>query len=149
MAGDTARLNRILLRCSRGAVRLWRNSVGLGWVGKSTRIDRAGPVHLNAGDVVIRNARPLHAGLFKGSGDLIGAVSVVITPEMVGRTVAVFASVEDKGPGDTSSPEQKNWAAQVRALGGIAGEVRSVEDAERLLAGDFGPVRDGGVLRLE
>jgi hypothetical protein len=120
---DTPFLKRILLACSRGSARLFRNNNGVGWVGKSVRIDKPGPVHLNAGDVVIRAARPLHAGLIGGSGDLIGWRSFVIQPE-------------DKEGTGRMSPEQRNFRDQVLAAGGIAGEVRSVEDAERLLAGE-------------
>lgn len=131
---ENARLNRILLACSRGSARLFRNVVGLGWVGKSWRCPKDGTtVTLQEGDVVVRKARPLHAGLLKGSGDLIGYVSVVITPSMVGQTVAVFASLEDKGEGDRSREDQVNWRNQVRLAGGIAAEVRSVEDAQRAL----------------
>lgn len=133
---DAPFLRRLLLACSRGSSRLFRNSVGQGWVGKSTRIAKAGPVHLNVGDVVIRQARPLHAGLIGGSGDLIGWRSFVIQPEDVGRRVAVFASLEAKEGAGRLSPEQRNFRDQVLAAGGIAGEVRSVEDAERLLAGE-------------
>lgn len=137
MAGDTARLNRILLACSRGAVRLFRNSIGLGWVGKSWRCPKDGTVvTLQVGDVVVRKARPLHAGLLKGSGDLIGWVEREIRPEHVGQTWAVFVSLEDKGPGDRSDADQVNWRDQVRAAGGLAAEVRSVEDARRALLQD-------------
>jgi hypothetical protein len=133
---DAPFLKRILLACSRGSARLFRNNNGVGWVGKSVRIDKPGPVHLNAGDVVIRAARPLHAGLIGGSGDLIGWRSFVIQPEDVGRRVAVFCSIEAKEGTGRMSPEQRNFRDQVLAAGGIAGEVRSVEDAERLLAGE-------------
>lgn len=134
MAGDTARLNKILLACSRGAVRLFRNSVGVGWVGTSWRCPKDGmSVTLSAGDVVVRKARPLHAGLLKGSGDLIGWVEREIGPEHVGQKWAVFASIEDKGPRDKSSPDQVNWRERVREAGGLAAEVRSVEGARRAL----------------
>jgi hypothetical protein len=128
-------LNRLLLACSRGASRLFRNNVGQGWVGRSTRITKPGPYQLKAGDVVVHSARPLHAGLITGSGDLIGWHSTVIQPEDVGRRVAVFASLEAKEGTGRMSPEQRNFRDQVLAAGGIAGEVRSVEDAEALLRG--------------
>lgn len=134
MASDTSFLNRIMLACSRGPVRLFRNSVGLGWVGKPIRVQRPEMVLMTPGDVLIKKARPLHAGLIKGSGDLIGFVSREVKPEHVGQTWAVFASVEGKEGAGRSDYDQLNWSAQVREAGGIAGEVRSVEDATRLLA---------------
>lgn len=132
---DAPFLNRLLLACSRGPVRLFRNNVGQGWVGRSTRISRAGPVVLEPGDVVVRKARPLHAGLVGGSGDLIGWRTVEVTPEMVGQRVAVFVSIEAKEGTGRLSPEQRTWLEQVQGAGGLAAEVRSVEDAELLLTG--------------
>lgn len=136
-------LRRILLACSRGSSRLFRNNIALAWVGKAQKIDRACTVTVGPGDVVIRGARPLHAGLIAGSGDLIGWHSFVVQPEDVGRRVAVFASLEAKEGTGRLSPEQRNFRDQVLAAGGIAGEVRSVEDATRLLVGA------GTVLNLE
>lgn len=136
MASDTGFLNRILLSCSRGPVRLFRNSVGLGWVGKSWRCPSPQTVHLDAGDVVVRKARPLHAGLLKGSGDLIGWRTVKITADMVGDEVALFVSIEAKEGTGRSDPDQVNWRNQVRQAGGIAAEARSLEDARRVLLQD-------------
>lgn len=130
---DHAFLQRILLACSRGSSRLFRNNVGLGWVGKSTRIEHAGTIAVNCGDVVIRNARPLHAGLQKGSGDLIGWKIVTVTPGMVGARIAQFVSIEAKNAGDAMRSEQKTWRDQVNSSGGISIEARSVDDAQRAL----------------
>ncbi len=96
--------------------RLFRNNSGMGWAGKE--IDRRN------GLLVISNPRPLHAGLCTGSSDLIGWKSVVITPEMVGRRVAVFKAKEVKTPGTVTSDDQFNFLRQVRAAGGIAELVR-------------------------
>lgn len=131
---DHAFLTRILLACSRAHVRLFRNNVGQGWVGKVERYPRATQVTIRPGDVVIRNARPLHAGLAEGSGDLIGWESREIKPEHVGQTWAVFASLEAKEGAGRMRPEQKAWRDTVRAAGGVAEEVRSVEDAERAVS---------------
>lgn len=133
MATDTPFLNRILVACARGPVRLFRNSVGLGWVGSSKRYTMREQVTVNPGDVVIRRARPLHAGLATGSGDLIGLVSIEVTPAMVGRRIAVFASLEAKEGTGRLEPEQRAWLDMVRSMGGVAGEVRTIEDAARLL----------------
>lgn len=126
--------NRILLACSRGMTRLFRNNIGLGWVGKSKRFERREVVTLHPGDVVVRKARPLHAGLCEGSADLIGWRVVEITPDMVGARVALFVSVEVKSELGRVETEQRNWHDQVSEAGGVAVIARSVDDALRALA---------------
>lgn len=128
--------NRILLECGRGDTRLFRNNVGQGWIGKSTRFSRADTVTVQPGDVLIRQARALHAGLCEGSPDLIGWRGVEITPDMVGQRVAVFAGLEVKTDTGRPTPEQMRFIAAVRDAGGIAGIVRSPESAAALLAGE-------------
>lgn len=131
---DSPFLKRILLACSRGSSRLFRCNRGTGWIGKAERVARPTSVTLNPGDVLVRNARPLRAGLADGNGDLIGWVSREIRLEHVGQRWAVFTSLEAKEGTGRMSPDQKNWREQVLQAGGIAAEVRSVEDAQRALA---------------
>lgn len=134
MASDTSFLNSLLLACSRGASRLFRNSNGVGWVGKSWRCPKDGTnVVLQEGDVVVRKARALHAGLQAGSGDLIGWRSFVIQPEDVGRRVAQFVSFEAKEGAGQMRANQRTWREEVEKAGGIAVEVRSIEDGRRAL----------------
>lgn len=105
---------------------LFRNNVAQAWVGETSR--------LRDGSVLIKNPRILHAGLFKGSGDLIGWRSIVVTPEMVGQLVAVFCSIEVKPPkGGRVTAEQRDWADKVNAAGGFAGIARSPEEAKSIL----------------
>lgn len=61
---------------------------------------------------------------------------MTITPEMVGTTVAVFASIEVKTPTGRLRPEQQQWLDAVQAAGGIAGVARSVEDALRIVTAE-------------
>ena len=129
----------ILIRLARGAVRLFRNNVGVGWAGPSTKVTagnvaavRAG---LRPGDVVVRNGRPLRAGLAVGSSDLIGLRSVTVTPEMVGQRLAVFSAIEVKAPRRPLTTEQEAFIAMVMEMGGLAGVARSVEEAEEILKG--------------
>lgn len=131
---DRPFLNRILLAVSRGPVRLFRCNRGTGWIGKVERAARATTVTVFPGDVVIRNARPLHAGLADGNGDLIGWVSREIRPEHVGQTWAVFASLEAKEGSGRMGRDQISWRDAVLAAGGIAAEVRTLDDAVRLVA---------------
>lgn len=128
MAESTV-MRRMWLALENAGATMFRNNVALAVVGKVTYIKEVCAVRLRPGDAVVRNARPLHAGLFKGSGDLIGWTEVVVTPEMVGTTVAVFTSVESKDQ-TTSSDDQKKWRRNVLRAGGFAGEAHS--DAEAL-----------------
>lgn len=123
----------IMLACCRGRVRLFRNNVGTGWTGDALHIARNGTVGVKRGDVLIRQARPLHAGLCEGSSDLIGWASVTITPEMAGQTVAVFLAPEVKTDRGYPSESQRRFLDAVNAAGGRAGIVRSVADAQRLI----------------
>ena len=60
-------------------------------------------------------------------GDRIGWKTVLVTPEMVGQLVAVFCSIEIKGPGDKLKPGQKLWHNAVIEACGIS-EVWSADD---------------------
>lgn len=128
---------RILLACGSGDQRLWRNNVGTGWTGKATRVTlgnvRAVATGLRPGDVVIRAARPLHAGLCVGSSDLIGYRSEIITSQHVGQRVAVFAAVEVKSATGRASTEQRAFIEQIRTAGGRAGIARSEVDARAIM----------------
>lgn len=118
-------LREILLACSRGATRLFRQNTGQGWVGQSRRFSRAETVVVQPGDVLIRNARPLHAGLCEGSSDLIGWTQR--------DGAAVFTAIEVKAERGRVTPEQAQFIDVVNAAGGVAGVVRTVADAEAVL----------------
>lgn len=129
-------MRRCMKRATDAGARLFRNNVARAWVGN--RVEKFnGPqnVHVEPGDVVIRNARPLHAGLAEGSGDLIGWVPVEVTPDMVGQTVAVFASVETKTARGRATAGQKAWASAVDGAGGRAGIARTDADLDNILSG--------------
>ena len=73
-------------------------------------------------------------GLARGSADLIGWRTVVVTPDMVGQQLAVFTSIEIKTPTGRIAPAQQHWLGAVRSAGGIAGIARSVADAHQIVA---------------
>lgn len=68
-----------------------------------------------------------------GGSDLIGYRTVEITPEMVGRKVAVFCAIEVKTATGRATPAQRNFLDHIRAAGGIAGIVRSPAEALHLI----------------
>lgn len=98
------------LQASRMNGRLFRNNVGLFYT---------------------RTGIPVKCGLAVGSGDDIGWQKITITPEMVGRTVAVFLSVESKTPTGRVRPEQIEWRDCVKQAGGLAFIARSADEYEQ------------------
>jgi hypothetical protein len=83
-----------------------------------------------------RTGRLVTFGLARGSADLIGWRTTVVTPDMVGRRVAVFLSIEVKTPTGRLTPQQRNWQNAVLAAGGITGVARSVPEALRIATAD-------------
>lgn len=116
------------LASSLGA-RLFRQNSGMAWIGKAER--GPGTVRLGPGDVVVRNARPFHAG-FTGMSDLGGWVPVEISASMVGSTIAVYSQVEVKLNGRPTR-EQIAWIDAVNRAGGRAGVARSEDDLKKIL----------------
>jgi hypothetical protein len=68
-------------------------------------------------------------GLAVGSSDLIGLTPVIITPEFIGRTLAVFTAIEVKNERGKPTDAQERFIERVIDLGGIAGVARNVDDA--------------------
>ncbi len=112
--------DEILLAASNLGNRLFRQNVGRAWVGKL--------VSHKDGITILKNSRPFHAGLCKGSGDTIGFTPVTVTQDMVGTTLAVFTSVEVKAGRTPISKHQKLWHNMVNTMGGISVIARSVAD---------------------
>ena len=103
---------RIRLELGNGPVRLWRNNVG------ALRDERG---------------RLVTYGLCKGSSDLIGLRQVLIGPEHLGQTLAVFTAIEVKAPGGRLREEQRSFLALVERFGGYCGVARSAAEAARVL----------------
>lgn len=74
----------------------------------------------NVGLFETKDGRKIRTGLCVGSSDLIGWVPMVVTPEMVGKRVAVFASIEVKTANTRTTPVQHAWIQAVNTAGGIA-----------------------------
>lgn len=104
-------LRKILLRASALGMRLFRNQVG--------------SYHLPDG-------RWITSGLCVGSSDLIGWTPVVVTPDMIGKTLAVFTAVETKSGDNKATSKQEDFIAAVQAAGGFAGVARTVSDLDHV-----------------
>ena len=124
---ETPVQQRVRLKAAYMLCQLWRNNTGA-CEDKTGRQIRYGL----ANDSAALNKRIK-------SSDLIGIVPVVITPDMVGKTIGVFGAFECKDsdwkfPAPTNIKEFERCTAQaafhtiVRNAGGIAGFVTSEED---------------------
>ncbi|MDX8537094.1 hypothetical protein RFM23_05580 [Mesorhizobium abyssinicae] len=123
-------MRRLQKAASSLGARLFRQQVGMAWIGN--KVERGpGVKHLGLHDIVIRNARPFHAGV-PGMSDLGGWVPVEVTPDMLGSTVAVCAQVEIK-EGGRASVEQLAWIEAVNNAGGRAGIARTEADLAEIL----------------
>ncbi len=87
----------------------------------------------NVGTLRDRFGHYVTYGLCVGSSDLIGYTKRVIQPQDVGRTVAVFTAIEAKSASGRASDRQVAFVERVRADGGIAQIVRSVQELEYTL----------------
>ena len=85
--------------------------------------------------MIIKDPRPLHAGLCVGSSDLIGWSIVKVTPEMVGQNIAVFTAIEIKAEKGRASKEQLNFLQVVQQSGGVAGIAKTEQDALNIVKG--------------
>lgn len=105
----------------------------------------------NSGALPSENGRVVRFGLGNESkksletyrtGDYVGFTPVVITPEMVGKTIAVFTNIECKA-GDfveksiynpkQREHQQNNFNILVRSHGGIAGFACKWQDVDKMV----------------
>lgn len=123
-------MRSLRMAASRLGARLFRQNVGQAWVGKVER-GNGRVIRLGPGDLVLRNARPFHAG-HEGMSDLGGWVSIKVTPDMVGSTVAVYAQVEVK-ENARATPAQLAWIIAVEQAGGFAGIAHDETELAKIL----------------
>lgn len=98
-------------------IRLFRNQVGVGWVGQVA----AESLH----SVTLVHPRRVSMGLMPGSADLIGWRKIRID----GTDIAQFLSIEVKASKRSKAAEaQKNWAEQVESFGGLSRIVIGQDD---------------------
>ncbi len=97
---------REVLALERGLL-LWRNSQG----------------------IIRQGKRVYRTGLGVGSADLVGVITLIAK-----RTWGRFIALEIKLPGEQPTDAQRAWLEHVRAHGGFAAVVRSVEEARAAVA---------------
>lgn len=120
-------LKLAMMRASALGGVVFRNNVAKAWVGVVTQ--------KTEDLLVLRNYRVLHAGLCEGSSDAIGWKSIVITPDMVGKRVAVFTAIETKTPKKGQlSEEQCKFLRAAWNAGAFAAVVRQEADVDKMLS---------------
>ena len=112
-------MHEIQCKASIDGHRLWRNNCGTGWVGQQVRVTHPQMVMMRPGDVLLRGARVLHAGLVPGSSDLIG-----IAGDGSGR----FIAAEVKAPKGRTADIQESFIETIRKFNGIGIIARTLED---------------------
>ena len=105
---ETPILKRIQIAVAKLGVKIFRNNVG-------TLRDERG--------------RYVSYGLCVGSSDLIGWFPTVVTPQMVGRKVAIFIAIEIKTETGVATFEQYQFIQAVNRDGGIGFIARSEGEA--------------------
>ncbi len=126
MGSEETYIQNAIRLATAGVSLLFRANVGAGWFGSLVR---------QVGNTItLANARRISTGLPAGFSDLFGITPVVITPEMVGRTVGVFTAIEVKTGKGRVSKEQDRFLQVIRDKGGIAGVARSVDDVTGIVA---------------
>jgi hypothetical protein len=119
---ETPVQQRVRLRAAYMNIELWRNNSGV------LKNEFGTPVRYG----LANDSAALNKAI--KSSDLIGVMPVVITADMVGKTVGVFVAAECKPtdwhltPGDERGQAQARFHGIVRKAGGIAGFVTSEED---------------------
>ncbi len=116
-------------RASAWKMRLFRNNSGV------LNDERGVPVRFGLGNESKRLNQELK------SSDLIGWTPITITPDMVGKTVAVFTAIEVKSPGfrvrqfNKKSREyaQNKYIELVKLFGGIAGFAADWPDVDKAI----------------
>lgn len=121
---------------------LFRNHVGRAWQGSAKHVKAGQLYRIPADGVYIPHARPCAVGLAPETPDIVGMRSVTITPDMVGRTIAVFAGVEVKTEDGRIQAGQAHCIAVFSRMGARVGIARDIETARAILDGAQGDGMD-------
>ncbi|WP_455475316.1 VRR-NUC domain-containing protein [Bartonella sp. B17] len=125
----------VQLRLSDMGATVWRNNTASGWTGKSIPLAPKQVYRAKGNERLVFNANWLRAGLCEGSSDLIGFKTITVTPDMVGKKVAIFHAWEVKSCSGRLTKEQLNFINYINENGGFATTVRSAEEARHSFYG--------------
>ena len=100
----------------------WRNNTGTAWQGEPVRAGIGTMIRVEAGMMILRQARPITFGL-PGSGDIMGLTN--------GRAWALEIKDQHGQQRDT----QKKFQAAFELAGGFYGLSRSVDFSRKLIEG--------------
>lgn len=123
--------DNVLLAANANGCRLYRNNSGVAYDEKSNR-----PIFFGLGNDGVKNDESIR------THDWIGWHQVTITPDMVGKKLAVFTAIDAKKLGFTRKTcypigtreyGQDKFARRVIAAGGIAGFATNAEDVTTLI----------------
>lgn len=118
--------NEIRAELGHGNTRLFRQESSYFYTGRLSTI---------RGQRVLLFPKEVRVG-FDGQPDLGGWTTVVVTPEMVGTTIAIAVQIEVKRPRKNKrSEEQVQFIAFARSVGVRAGFARSVDEAKKIIEG--------------
>jgi len=115
MNEETKLMRRIMLDLTAAGCLVFRNETAGAYGGKV--------IHKDARIVTLANAQLITFGLAVGSADIIG----------IHKATGRFLAFEVKTSTGRTTKEQLNFIEQVRAANGVAGIVRSTQDALDLL----------------
>lgn len=119
---EGAVLRTLLLYASELGAKLFRNSRG---------VERVAQKDCKSCQ---RFGRVVSYGLANGAPDLVGWISVVVTPDMVGTTVALFVGIEAKRQlGGVVSEAQQRFLDALRRDGAVQGVARGAEDMAAII----------------
>ena len=124
---ETPLQKRIILMASQLGHRLFRHNVCMAWAGKAIRFSKEAKITVYPGDVLVRKAYPIHAGLTEGGSDLIGWHGIT------GKFIAIETKTIDGKTDKDRLEKQENFILQVNKAGGIAGIIRTEEEGFDLL----------------
>ena len=121
----------LILHASQCGSVIFKNEVGAAWQGEIDRNNSVIPQR-----IVLKNCRRVTYGLCTGSSDLIGWTPVTVTPDMVGKKIAVFTAVEvklNKNGKYKATDDQKRFISAVLNNGGFAGVADCKKDLEDII----------------
>lgn len=118
----------VQLLYSKNGDRIFRQNKGAGWYGKFLKPPMSTSAIINPSDVLIRDAKPMRAGMCPGNTDLVGWTTITIEPEHIGKRLAIFTAIECKTDTLPGSPDRKKFVESVRLAGGFTRVITSIKD---------------------